>query len=121
MFQLLPEANLCVVRGASLCFQYRILKLLEEYPDISRDGSSQAHQTIIIAMQGSSKCREDLVFVGRVSSSCHQKVLLLAEETFTVLQGIKFGGSFLQISCTQIFFTFGVNEKPLVLPTEVKG
>jgi hypothetical protein len=49
-------------------------------------------------------------------------ILLLAEETVTVLQGIEFGGSFLQICCVhRFFFTFGVNEKPLVLPTEVKG
>jgi hypothetical protein len=48
-------------------------------------------------------------------------ILLLAEETVTVLLGIEFGGPFLQICCVHSFFTFGVNEKPLVLPTEVKG
>jgi hypothetical protein len=50
IYPLLPEANLCVARGASLCYQYRIRMLLEEYPDIAREGSSYAQQTIIIAM-----------------------------------------------------------------------
>ncbi len=65
IYQLLPEANLCDARGASLGYQYRILMLLEEYPNIARDGSYHAQQTIIIAMQRSSNCpRDGLIFIG---------------------------------------------------------